>query len=86
MSYCVLCVCVLAYRDVQLVLSNVFTFYVPCSDVSNDFRQVGGFPPSTPVSSTHKTAILLKVALSTINLTLTPFYTVEKVCLKCLFF
>jgi hypothetical protein len=39
----------------------------------SDLRQVGGFSPGTPVSSTNKTdrhditEILLKVALSTIN-------------------
>ena len=42
------------------------------------FRQVGGFFPGTPVSSTNKTdhhevtEILLKVALKTINLNLKP--------------
>ena len=41
----------------------------------NDLRQVGGFPPGTPISSTNKNdfhdinEILLKVALNTINLT-----------------
>jgi len=41
-----------------------------------DWRQVGGFPPGTAVSSTNKTdrydiaEILLKVALNTINLIL----------------
>ena len=39
----------------------------------SDLRQIGGFPPGTPVSSTNKTdyndttEILLKVALNTIN-------------------
>jgi hypothetical protein len=43
----------------------------------SDLRQVGGFSPGTPVSSTNKTChhniteILLKVALKTITLTLT---------------
>ena len=41
----------------------------------NDLRQVGGFSPGTPVSSTNKTdkyditEILLEVALNTINQT-----------------
>jgi len=44
----------------------------------SDLRQVDGFPPSTPVSSTNKTdrhditEILLKVALNTIKQTNTP--------------
>ena len=33
----------------------------------NDLRQAGCFYPGTPVSSTNKTKILLKVALDTIN-------------------
>jgi hypothetical protein len=33
----------------------------------SDLRQVGGFSLSTPVSSTNKTEILLKVVLSTIT-------------------
>jgi len=43
----------------------------------SDLQQVGGFYPSTPVSSTNKTGlhdipeILLKVASNTITLTLT---------------
>jgi hypothetical protein len=42
----------------------------------SDLRQVGGFSPGTPVFSTNKTdrnniaEIFLKMALSTINLTL----------------
>ena len=42
----------------------------------SDLRQVGGFPPSTPVSSTNETdrhyaiEILLQVALKTITLAL----------------
>ena len=48
-----------------------------CDNVVSDLRQVGGFFPCIPVSSTNKTdrhditEILLKVALNTI--TLTPF-------------
>jgi len=44
--------------------------------IVSDLRQVGGFYPGTPVSSTNKTGhhdiaeILLKVALNTITLTL----------------
>jgi hypothetical protein len=35
----------------------------------SDLKQVGGFLTGTPVSSTNKTEILLKVALNTITLT-----------------
>jgi hypothetical protein len=50
----------------------------------SDLRQVGGFRPGTPVSSTNKTdrhditEILLKVALNTIILTLHRNSTLEK--------
>jgi hypothetical protein len=42
----------------------------------SDLRQIGGFTPDTPVSSTNKTyhhditEIVLKVALNTISLTI----------------
>jgi hypothetical protein len=47
-------------------------------NVVSDIQQVGGYPQGTPVSFTNKTdchdiaEILLKVALNTIILTLTP--------------
>jgi hypothetical protein len=53
-----------------------------------DLRQVDGFPPETPLSSTNKTdrydrtEILLKVVLNTITLTLTD--CVSSLCFLCL--
>jgi hypothetical protein len=50
----------------------------------SDLRQVGGFSPGTPVSSTIKTyrhditGILLKVAFNIIAITTTHIYTLKK--------
>ena len=60
------------------VLGEVYSIHYVIKCVS-DLRQVGGFFSGTPVSSTNKTdrnditEILLKVALSTITLTLAIF-------------
>ena len=40
-AHIIVFLCIFAYSDVQhFVLSNVFTFLVPCCDVRNDFRDV----------------------------------------------
>jgi hypothetical protein len=49
MSYCFFCVCMFAYSDVQhILLSNVFTLWVPCCDISYDFRLGTIFGSSLP--------------------------------------
>ena len=55
--------------------SNIFYDQRYVIKFVSDLRQVGGFSPGTPVSSTHKTdchdiaEILLKVALYTFSMT-----------------